>query len=219
MSFSGLAETVTVAGREYTIDSDFRASVSFETLANDPDKTEEEIAIGMLELYFPRYAGRFLTVTDGDEPELVFLAVHAGEAIKALLEFYRGGGAKGKNRKGKEKRRLYDFALDEAYVYASFLQAYQIDLRTQRLHWWNFKDLFSALPQDTAFGNILHIRAMKLPSKMPKEEKAYYRKLKRMYALPDRKSEREQQEDDELAAVLMGSGDLAELEAMRRLRR
>ena len=212
MSFSALPDTVTVAEKEYHIESDFRASISFEILANDPDKSEEEIALGMLDLYFPQYAGRFLTVTEDDEPELVFLAVHAGGAINQLLEFYRGGGANGKNRKSGGKRRLYDFALDEAYLYASFLQAYQIDLRTEALHWWNFKSLFSALPQDTIFGNILHIRSMKLNSKMSKEEKAYYQKLKRVYALPEKISERQQQEDDALAAVLMGSGDLAELE-------
>ncbi len=215
MSFSALAETVTVAGREYPIETDFRASIAFEILANDPDKAPEEIALGMLDLYFPQYAGRFLFVTEGDDPELVYLVIHAGDAVKALLEFYRGSGAKEKAKKSGRKKRLYDFGLDEAYLYASFLQAYQIDLRTQKLHWWNFKALFSALPQDTVFGNILHIRAMELPSKMPKEEKAYYRKLKRLYALPERKSEREQQEDDELAAVLMGSGDLSELGAVK----
>lgn len=215
MSFSSLVETVTIAGEEYSIETDFRASMSFEILANDPDKFPEEIALGMLNLYFPQYAGRFLTVAEDDEPDLVFLAVHIGDAVKALLNFYQGGGTQGKKKKSGGKKRLYDFALDESYLYASFLQAYQIDLRTQKLHWWNFKALFSALPQDTVFGNILHIRAMKLPSKMPKEEKAYYQNLKRLYALPERISERQRQEDDELAAVLMGSGDLAELEAMK----
>lgn len=215
MSFSALSETVTIAGREYPIETDFRASMSFEILEDDPDKSEEEVALGMLDLYFPQYAGRFLAVTEDDDSDLVFLAIHAGDAVKELLTFYQGGGTQGKKKKSGGKKRLYDFVLDEAYLYASFLQAYQIDLRTQKLHWWNFKALFSALPQDTVFGNILHIRAMKIPSKMSKEEKAYYQNLKRLYALPERISERQRQEDDALAAVLMGSGDLAELEAMK----
>lgn len=209
-TFPSPPQTVIVADREIPIETDFRASVAFEQLAADPDAAPEDVALAMLDLYFPQYAGRFTAVTTEDEPELVHLALHAEETVESLLAFYGGGLSVPKSGSGKGKR-LYDFTYDEAHIYASFLQAYQIDLREAKLHWWNFKALFCALPHDTVFGRMLHIRSVEISPKMSKDEKAYYKKLKKLYALPDKKSEREQREDEELRAVLEGSGDLSEL--------
>lgn len=213
MSLTELPETVNIAGMEIPIETDFRASIAFENMIRNPDTASEDAGIGLLDLYFPQYSGRFLSVTTADEPELVHIATHADETIKAVLDFF-GGGLPILRGKGKKGKRLYDFAWDEPYIYASFTQAYKIDLRTAKLHWWNFKALFCSLPQDTVFGRILHIRGIELSPTMSNEEKAHYRQLKRIYALPKATSAQEQAEDERLMAVLEGSGDLAELEVI-----
>lgn len=210
MIFPKPPETVIVAGQEYPIETDFRASISFEQLQGDPELSREGLALGLLDLYFPQYAGRFQAVTHEDDPELVHLALHSAEAAQEILNFYQGGMPVG-NSKGRKGRRVFDFAFDEAYIYASFLEAYNIDLRAVKLHWWNFKALFSAIPPDSIIGRIMQIRAVEITSKMSADEKARYRKLKRLYALPEKLSEKEQEEDEKLMAVLEGSGDLAEL--------
>lgn len=211
MTFPAPPETVTVAGREYPIETDFRASVEFELLAGNPDVPPEKAALGMLELYFPQYAGRF-SAASGDL-QLIYLTEHAEDAICALLDFYSGGMPESPGiRKSRKAKRLYDFSVDEPHIYASFLQAYGIDLRAVRLHWWNFKALFCSLPQDTVFGKILHIRSVDIHEKMSKEEKAEYRRLKRLYALPCNQPQRVQEEEERLTEILMGSGDLSEWE-------
>lgn len=211
MSFSQFPVTISVADREIPIETDFRASISFELLIGDPDFSSEDVTYGLFDSYFPQFAGRFRSVRLDDDPDLVFLATHAEETIKAVLDFY-SGGMPDKKRKGGNGKRLYDFSADEPYIYASFLQAYNLDLRESSLHWWDFKALLSALPQETVFERILQIRGMEISPKLSKEEKDRLRRLKQFYALPIRKSVKAQERETRTMEILMGSGNLSELE-------
>lgn len=210
MSFSQFPKTISVCGLEIPIETDFRSSIAFELLVSDPDASQKEMVYGLFDCYFPRYAGKFHSVRSDDDPELVFLASHAEEAIKAVLGFYSGGMPEKKGA-SKKAMRLYDFSVDEPYIYASFLQAYEIDLREATLHWWDFKALLSALPQETIFEKILQIRGAEISSKLPKEEKERLHRLKRFYALPTRKSAKAQEIESRTMEILMGSGNLSEL--------
>lgn len=61
------------------------------------------------------------------------------------------------------QERLFDFVADAEYIYASFLQAYGINLfaMQNRLSWVEFRALFNALPDDTIMQHIMRIRAWK----------------------------------------------------------
>ena len=92
---------------------------------------------------------------------------------------------------------VYDISLDGDFIYASFMQAYDIDLLEERgkLHWKKFNALLSGLPEGTKFVEVIKIRKYK-PRKG--DSQAYIdemMKLKKEYALPD--SEEYDDEDDD----------------------
>ena len=86
----------------------------------------------------------------------------------------------------KDKDRFYSLKHDAEYIYASFMQAYGIDLIEQqgKLHWFKFQALLSGLPKDTKFCEIVSIRQWKKPNKNDTEAKQMA-KLKDYYKLPD----------------------------------
>ena len=59
---------------------------------------------------------------------------------------------------------VLDFERDGDYIYASFMQAYQIDLIDEqgKLPWKKFLYLFNGLPADTKIKQIMRIRQMRL---------------------------------------------------------
>ena len=69
--------------------------------------------------------------------------------------------------------------------------------------------MFWGLDDNCEFVKIMGYRGMKIPSKMPKEQKAFYRKMKQIYALPLPKDE--QQKNDAITAALMNGGDVSGL--------
>ena len=51
------------------------------------------------------------------------------------------------------------------------------------MHWWKFKALMENLNEDTQFVKIMGYRAIDISKIKDKEEKARYKKLKKIYAL------------------------------------
>lgn len=93
---------------------------------------------------------------------------------------------------------VYDISLDGDYIYASFMQAYGIDLLEERgeLHWKKFNALLSGLPEGTKFVEVIKIRKYK-PRKG--DSQAYIdemMKLKKEYALPDSEEYDDEEDDD-----------------------
>lgn len=88
----------------------------------------------------------------------------------------------------KTSQRVLDFDLDGEYIYASFMQAYGIDLIGEqgKLHWKKFFALFDGLPDDTKIKQVMRIRATDIPSpnKYNQEEIRNLTELKSYYALP-----------------------------------
>lgn len=80
---------------------------------------------------------------------------------------------------------VIDIAQDAEYIYASFMQAYKINLFAEQgeMHWHEFKALLSGLPSNTIMQRIIQIRVWK-PSKHESQEyKDSMRKLQKIYAL------------------------------------
>lgn len=97
----------------------------------------------------------------------------------------------------KDKENFYSLKHDAEYIYASFLQAYGIDLieRQGKLSWFKFQALLSGLPEDTKFRQVVSIRMWKKPSKYDTEEKQML-KLQEVYRLPDESEVEEWQTDE-----------------------
>lgn len=85
-------------------------------------------------------------------------------------------------------KKLMDFEADSDYIYASFKQAYGMDLIRERgrLQWKNFCKLLDGLPDKTKLKEVMRIRAMELPepTKYNQKERQNIMELKAYYALP-----------------------------------
>ncbi|VGR96177.1 bacteriophage Gp15 family protein [Streptococcus pyogenes] len=91
----------------------------------------------------------------------------------------------------EDNKKVIDFRLDAEFIYASFMQAYQINLLKEqnKLSWIEFKALLNALPEDTIMQRIIAIRQWKDDGKGDKEYRDNMRKLKAKYSLDDGEEE------------------------------
>ena len=162
------------------INTDFRSSILFELLMQD-NTLEPKLKIRLaLDLYYK------------DVP------VDIKKALKGILWFYRCGKEDIKTKsKGKQsnKKQIYSFEHDADYIYSAFLEQYGIDLNETKMHWWKFRALFNGINENTLFSKITGYRSMNLEDIKDKEQKKYYEKMKKLYALPDNRTI-EQKESD-----------------------
>lgn len=99
---------------------------------------------------------------------------------------------------GKQEQAPYDIRYDGDYIYASFLQAYGIDLFDVqgKLHWKKFNALLSGLPEGTKFMEVIKIRKWKPQKGDSSEYKEEMRRLQKDYALPNEIVEEEEYEEE-----------------------
>lgn len=86
-----------------------------------------------------------------------------------------------------KNKELYSLNHDADYIYASFIQAYGIDLIEVRgeLDWRKFNALLQGLPSNTRFKEVVDIRQRPFATgKGSQKENKNLRDLKNMYALP-----------------------------------
>lgn len=186
---------VNIDNKEYEINSDFRTSILFELLMQDGTIGEDDKIFMALQLYYP------------DIPENI------KKAIEQMLWFYRCGkdvsSSKG-NGKSKGVTQIYSFEYDDDYIYAAFLDQYNIDLQDiEYLHWWKFKALFKALKDDNMIVKIMGYRSMDLSKVKDKEQKAYYKRMQKLYEIPISKDE--QNKLDDITIALLSGEDLSKV--------
>lgn len=191
-----LPESVTVDGEEYEIRTDFRTSMLFELLMQDNEVKPQDKTKKALKLYYP------------------VIPANINEAVEAILWFYRCGKEDNPQRQKinakKGKTRVYSFEYDDDYIYAAFMTQYGIDLQDiEYMHWWKFRAMFHSLTNQNEFVKIMEYRSIEIKSDMSKEQQSFYRKMKRLHALPVAKSEDEKMNAIEKA--LLNGGDLTGL--------
>lgn len=188
-------DSVEIDGIEYELHSDFRTSILFEMLMFDENVDDEEKVICALELYYSVC------------PENI------DEAIEKILWFYRGGkevNSYTSGGKGKSVRNVYNFEYDDEYIFAAFLDQYNVDLQDiDYLHWWKFKAMFKALKEDNEIVKIMGYRSMDISKIKDKEQREHYKKLKKMYEIP--KSKNEVEKINEIENILLNSGDISKI--------
>lgn len=99
----------------------------------------------------------------------------------------------------KQEQAPYDIRYDGDYIYASFLQAYGIDLFDVQgeLHWKKFNALLSGLPEGTKFMEVIKIRKWKPQKGDSAEYKEEMRRLQKDYALPYEIIEEDEEYEEE----------------------
>ena len=168
------------------IRTDFTESIKFELLMQDNSVKERDKLMLALNLYYY------------DTNQINDIQV----AVEDLLWFYKGGKIKEENVDEKEKKdnskekQIYSYEFDAEYIYSAFLEQYNIDLNSIKyLHWWKFRALFTSLNENTQFSKIMGYRSMNTFKIKDKDMKKHYEKMKKLYALPDMRTE-EQKEND-----------------------
>ena len=161
------------------IRTNFKETIKFELLMQD-NKVEEKDKLALaLSLYYYE------------------VPKNIEQAVDDMLWFYRCGREikTGQNNKKDNQKQIYSYEFDAEHIYSSFMEQYRIDLNRSHMHWWKFKALFEGLKEDTQIVKIMGYRAIDLSKIKEKDEKSKYKKLKKLYALPDMRTEEQKEAD------------------------
>lgn len=163
----GLPNAIEVNGTPFLLNTDFRIWLSFiermECLQNGDRSRYSELFSGL--------------------PPVPTKAV-----IEALGAFYSPPREIPRSESVEEP--LIDLEIDADYIFAAFMQAYDIDLTEVDMHWHKFTALLSALPAGTVMTDIIGYRGYRGSSKDPEYKE--HMKRKAIWALPQKASEEEQ---------------------------
>lgn len=170
-------------GKEYTIDLAFDNVLDvFDVLDDEGLRTYEkaEICLALL-----------LDDQEYSQNELMDLWDHIHEnyikrKAKEPVQYDLEGNPMPVNN-DEEKEGFIDLEQDAEYIFASFKQAYNINLYKEQgsLHWHEFSALLNGLPSDTIIQRVIQIRLWKPSKGDTSEQRESMRKLQRIYALHD----------------------------------
>jgi hypothetical protein len=162
-----LPEGVTVDGRFYKLDFDFRNVLQMMDELDRDDVMPQAKTYNALKCLCKH-------------PKNVFKVM---EAVKALLF---------QEKPKKDAQKVTDFVQDAGMIRAAFRQAYGIDLYRDKLHWIEFSELLNAIPQGSRYTEVIGIRARPIPAptKWNAEERKWLINAKADVAI--RLSEKEQ---------------------------
>lgn len=155
-----LPSAITVDGRRYPVETDYRAAVAFELLVDAGEESLERL----MRPFYPHG-----------------LPVNAEEAVEAALWFYRGGEEL-PEEKPKKKVRSYSFEMDADVIFADFWRYYDIDLSNESLHWWVFRALLAGLPDDSGYKERVYYRTCDLKG-LPQAEQKRIKKIREYIAI------------------------------------
>lgn len=106
---------------------------------------------------------------------------------QGVIDFYLAGEQAAepaaKPASGPDTGPAFDYRCDAPYIVAAFQQAYGIDLTTEKMHWFRFRALFAALPEDTLMARIINWRTLDLAD-YEGSMREHYAELKERFALP-----------------------------------
>ena len=170
-----------IDGKIYPVNMSFNNVLTFFDITGETTRSEhDKVVSGLYQLL-----GVHLDL-GLDELHEVFkymIENFISEGSKAEIQFDLGGNP----MPVPKQTPVQDLKHDAIYIYASFKQAYNINLFEEhdKLDWREFKALLSGLPEDTAMAKIIDIRKRSYPKgKHSSEERRRLREAKRAYALP-----------------------------------
>ena len=176
----------------YKIKTSYKQGIKFELLMQDNELSKEkQVELALNLFYYKKDLKEIHT-----EQELQ-------TRIEDIIWFYKCGKEEktSQNNENKKEKQIYSYVFDADKIYSAFIQQYNIDLQKTNLHWWQFRSMFESLADETQIVEIMGYRAMDLSKIKDKEERKRYRKLQKLYALPDMRTQ-EQKESDFACAFL-----------------
>lgn len=112
------------------------------------------------------------------------------------VEYDLAGNVMVSSSSDKPDKKLFNIRFDGEYIFASFMQAYGINLfKVQgELHWKEFNALLAGLPEGTKLSEVIRVRSYKPQKGDTPEYKRDMLKRKKEYALPNQEIEDEEEE-------------------------
>ena len=160
-----LPTAVEINGQVFEIETDFRSCLNIILAFEDPELTNFEKQLILLENIYP--------VKPSD----------LNGAIQQALKFLNGGKEEQEDVSGP---RVYSFDKDAQIIFAAFKQTHGIDLtELESLHWWKFLALFMDLGSETTFSNLVSLRKRLKTGKASKEERQAAREIGELVDLPE----------------------------------
>lgn len=155
-----LPHSLTVNGTEYAIESDFRRVLDIMEMFSDPELSDNEKALLMLDGLYKDF---------GDIPYSDYQ-----EAARQAAWFIDGDISESGETKGP---KLVDWAKDFRYIVAPVNRIMGCDVRgMDYCHWWTFLAAWQEMG-DCMFAQIVNIRSKKAKGKkLSKEEQEFYRR-------------------------------------------
>lgn len=190
--YEELPESVEADGRSYDVVTDFREWLCFADMLADKELSPEDKVYLLTE---------WLT----EPPEKI-----TPELVNAVFGFYRADGLKpepperGEDEETDEKEQpkrppVFDWKYDSAFILGDFRRYYGIDLLSaEYMHWWEFRCLFDALPDDSQCRKRIDYRSVDLSQIKNEAERKRIARIQRQIALPF------ELDDEDMAAIFEG---------------
>ena len=180
-------ESITVDGKEYQILTDFREWLRFSDMMSDRSVPAE-------------HKLRLMTEWLEEVPPVI-----NAELIYAVLDFYKASDLEPDSTdyedddppEETERPPLLDWKFDAKFIIGDFRRCYGIDLlTTEYMHWWEFRCLLAALPEDSAVQRRIAYRSVDISQIKSPSEQMRILKIQRQIAIPF------EYDDDMIAAAL-----------------
>jgi len=176
-----LPEGVTVDGKFYRLDFDFRNVLRMMDELDRDDVMPEARSYNAIKCLTnrPRNVEKVL------------------QAVKDLLF---------EQKPKKDAKKVTDFVQDAGMIRAAFRQAYGIDLYRDKLHWLEFSELLNAIPEGSRYTEVIGIRARPMPkaTKWNAEERQWLLKAKADVALHLSEKEQAKQYEEDVGRIFAG---------------
>lgn len=187
--YEPLPEEIRADGVSYPIETDFREWFRFGDMLADQELTKEEKLYLMTEWLY-------------EAPEEI-----TSELVDAVFGFYRADGLKPdptecsdhedpEENVQPKRPPVFDWKYDAAFILGDFRRFYGIDLiSVEYMHWWKFRCLFNALPDDSQCQKRIDIRSADISQIKDDARRQQIARIQRQIALPF------EIDEDDMAAV------------------
>lgn len=133
---------IEVNGNKYKINTDYKIALACFEAINDVEISDSERFYAVLCLLLGT------NVKEEDE----------SEAFKKCELYLRCG----KEQNPSEEEVDMDYEQDRAYINTSFRSCYNIDLKKENLHWWEYNEMIEGFDEQSIMSKIRYIRNIDL---------------------------------------------------------
>lgn len=185
LPFWEMPDGLVIGGRRYPIDSDFRVGLRVRQMFWEPyyQVRQGQLLEGIRRLLFldaapavgletPMLCAVLWYLLDGRMTQERILRRLCGEGVPGIAV-------------PDAADAVFSYLWDMPALYAAFLEAYQMDLLTVKLHLWQFDALFAALPEECMLSRTMALRAAPTDSAEDGEARAALAAQKLAVRIPD----------------------------------